>query len=72
VRVILDGDARRMMLDVVDDGAGIAAPLARGRPGHLGIVGMRERAIAIGARFGVDTQAEGGTRVTLRWEAREP
>ena len=50
----------------------MAPELAQGRPGHLGIVGMRERALAVGAHFTLTQRPEGGTRVTLAWgrEAR--
>ncbi len=67
ILVLLEGDADGLVLAVNDDGSGIDVALVHGRPGHLGIVGMRERAIAIGARFGVERQAAGGTRVQLRW-----
>lgn len=70
VRVIVDGDDHRLQLEVIDDGVGIPEPLRQGRPGHLGLVGMRERALAIGATFSVDSPAGGGTRVVLRWEER--
>lgn len=70
VRVVLDGDDARLELDIIDDGQGIPAALRDGRPGHLGIVGMRERAIAIGAHFQVDDVPAGGTRVALRWQQR--
>ncbi len=69
VRVLLDGREGSLCLDIIDDGKGVPAPMSRGLPGHLGIVGMRERAIAIGARFAVDAAAGGGTHVKLRWEA---
>ena len=73
IRVILGEDdgagADGLALDVQDDGRGIPALMQQGRPGHLGIVGMRERAIAIGARFLVGPGPDGGTRVSLRWKA---
>ena len=72
IRVVLGGDEASLSVDVIDDGKGIASPLIHGRPGHLGIVGMRERSIAIGARFAVEREPEGGTRVTMRWEAQQP
>lgn len=67
IRVLLDGDARRLHLDVIDDGSGIPPDMWQGRPGHLGMVGMRERAISIGARFSITTEPGGGTRVCLNW-----
>lgn len=76
IRVILsaqeEGDgAEELVLEVLDDGKGIPAPMQHGRPGHLGIVGMRERAIAIGARFSVGPGPDGGTQVSLRWRANQ-
>ena len=70
VRVLVDGDDHRLQLEVIDDGVGIPEPLRQGRPGHLGLVGMRERALAIGATFSIDSPTGGGTRVLLRWEER--
>ena len=72
IRVLLGGGQYALRLEVIDDGCGIAQPLVRGRPGHLGMVGMRERAIAIGARFAALPEPAGGTRVSLHWEAPAP
>ncbi|MEY4906373.1 MAG: hypothetical protein RL260_91 [Pseudomonadota bacterium] len=74
IRVLLSAPTGHGGLDlrVIDDGRGIPAPMLHGRPGHLGIVGMRERAIAIGARFAVVHASDGGTEVSLRWEGRAP
>ncbi len=36
-------------------------------PGRLGLNIMRERAEGIGAEYRVESQSEGGTRVTLKW-----
>lgn len=69
VRLEIGGDAHRLRLAVIDDGSGIGDGLAQGRPGHLGMVGMRERALAIGARLVVGQGASGGTAVTLAWDA---
>lgn len=68
VRVVLEETARGFTLDVVDDGAGLPPDAERARPGHLGMVGMRERALAIDARFEVGTAPGGGTRARLQWE----
>lgn len=69
IRVRLDGDAHRLALRVTDDGIGIEAKSQDGRPGHLGLIGMRERAHAIGATLLIDGAAGHGTMVELTWEA---
>jgi hypothetical protein len=76
VRVIVAGDRRLLQLEIVDDGHGIGADMRGGRPGHLGLVGMRERALAIGAQFTLSAGgpavdgATPGTRVLLVWQER--
>ena len=67
VVVHIDGTARWLHLAITDDGVGLDASLAAGRPGHLGIVGMRERAHAIGAQLVARRRAEGGTVISLTW-----
>lgn len=68
VRVVLAAPGRGLRLEVVDDGVGLPPDAARSRPGHLGVVGMRERALAIGARFSMHAGEGGGTVVRLEWE----
>src|SRR5690242_1090120 len=62
-------DTRRMLLlEVEDDGRGIALPIdyaALLRRGHLGLAGMRERAERVGGALTFVARPEGGTRVTL-------
>ncbi|WP_439535639.1 PAS domain-containing sensor histidine kinase [Methyloversatilis sp.] len=67
VRVAMAGDARGVQLEVVDDGVGFEPVTDRARPGHLGLIGMRERARAIGAVLELGTAAEGGTRMGVAW-----
>ncbi len=62
------GNADLLQLSVTDDGVGLNPDMAAGRAGHLGIVGMRERALAIGARLNVQSLTGGGTVVSLIWE----
>ncbi len=71
IRVVLNGDAQQLQIDVIDDGQGMPLPMVRGRAGHLGIVGMRERCATIGASFVVAIEPE-GTRVSLHWTAAAP
>ena len=60
VRLARDGAGWR--LEVADDGAGVR-PADLRRPGHFGVVGMRERAGALGGDVRVSALPEGGTRV---------
>lgn len=67
----LEGDEHRLTLAVCDDGVGIAPGARVSRPGHLGLVGMRERAHAIGARLHIGDAPGRGTMVTLTWNAAD-
>lgn len=62
-------DARRvLLLEVEDDGRGIALPIdyaALLRQGHLGLAGMRERAERLGGDLTFAARPAGGTRVAL-------
>jgi len=67
VRLELVGP-RSLKLSVTDDGCGVPACDQQIKPGHLGLVGMKERAQAIGAEFDVARVDDaGGTRVVLRY-----
>jgi two-component system sensor histidine kinase UhpB len=61
----------KTVLKVVDDGAGFAALKAhrngrlRGRPGGLGLSGMRERALLVGGNLNVFSQPGEGTTIEL-------
>jgi signal transduction histidine kinase/ligand-binding sensor domain-containing protein len=67
VHVRLEFGPRRFTLQVHDNGVGIdPAVLASGaRPGHYGLVGMRERAVELGAELTVARHPDGGTNVEL-------
>jgi hypothetical protein len=67
VRVVLSGDARGLQLEVIDDGLAGTGPLQPSPIGHLGLVGMRERALAIGGQFAAEYNAELGNSVMLLW-----
>jgi PAS domain S-box-containing protein len=70
IEVRLHYDENRLCLEVQDDGRGLSKPYHRvefARDGHLGIVGMAERAEAIRGAFEVESRAGEGTciRVTI-------
>ena len=62
VEVALASDADGISVTVVDDGKGFDASMS-GRPGHLGLASMRERAELAGGRFGIESVSDGGTTV---------
>jgi len=60
-----------LSVTVADDGRGMdSVTAARGREGHFGLVGMRERASRIGAQFRIESQPGHGTSVALSIPAR--
>ena len=69
IRLRLEGNGRKLSLRVSDDGIGMAVAARNGQPGHLGLIGMRERALAIGALLRLDGAPGHGTMVELTWEA---
>lgn len=71
IRLQLDGQHDQLTLHIEDDGRGLPAD-DRPPPGHLGLVGMRERALAIGARLQLAPAQPQGLRVTLQWPAQPP
>jgi PAS domain S-box-containing protein len=65
VTVRLFADADDLVLEVEDDGAGFDPAEVRGRRA-FGLMGMRERALALGGRLRVDSLPEAGTHLVLR------
>lgn len=72
VELLLDYGASFFLLEVRDDGCGLGSARAPGpgRLGHYGLVGMRERAAALGATCSISSPAEGGTVVRLQLAAQ--
>jgi NarL family two-component system sensor histidine kinase YdfH len=55
----------QIVLVVEDDGIGFDLELEQARPGHYGLMGMRERARLLGGSLQVDAAPGQGTRVQL-------
>ena len=67
VEVEMRYDEQELRVRVRDNGKGMGASIAqRGREGHFGLGGMRERAKLIGARLTFWTRTGAGTEVELR------
>jgi signal transduction histidine kinase len=60
--VLLEKQEDRLVLIIEDNGSGFDPPSA-GRPGRLGLVGMRERAEMLGGTLVVETKRGAGTSV---------
>jgi PAS domain S-box-containing protein len=72
VRVVLAGDAQGLQLEIIDDGRVGTGPLQPPAIGHIGLVGMRERAVAIGGQFAAEYNAKVGNSVMLLWLEGRP
>jgi len=70
VVVRLSGNASNLHLEVADNGVGIAGEAPEEKTRHLGILGMRERAQAIGASVTVDSGPGRGTSVSFNWSSK--
>lgn len=68
ITVELDGDEAQLELSISDDGRGLQLPAGSAQ---LGLIGMRERALAIGAELRIDGRPGHGTMVALTWEGTD-
>jgi signal transduction histidine kinase len=61
------GYTEDFVLRVSDNGKGIPPQVAdKGKQGHFGLRGMRERAVRIGGKFNLTTSPTSGTEITVR------
>jgi signal transduction histidine kinase len=69
----LDYGPATFVVRIRDDGRGLEEPVASAghRPGHWGLVGMRERAVNIGATLEIHSTPGAGTEITVRLPARK-
>ncbi|HEY4045624.1 MAG TPA: two-component regulator propeller domain-containing protein [Acidobacteriaceae bacterium] len=66
IEVEIEYDARQLRVKVCDDGCGVEqSVLDRGREGHWGLTGMRERADSVGAKLRLLSSSNAGTEVDL-------
>ena len=72
IRLSLALRGEGMVLTLTDDGRGLPKAPPTARPGHLGMVGMLERAQTIGAALRVESPPGGGTVVCLVWPRPTP
>jgi signal transduction histidine kinase len=67
IEVEIHYEVKQLRVRVRDDGRGMDAKIAaeKGRPGHYGLRGMRERAKAIGGNLELWSNVESGTEIEL-------
>lgn len=71
VLTIAYGDDQ-FLVQVVDNGVGMPnSPAVKGKPGHWGLTGMRERALLIAADLTIEPHDGGGTKVTMTLAAKD-
>ncbi len=67
IAVELSGNALSLHVTIADNGVGLPDSVGLG-VGHLGILGMQERAQAVGASVTLGRGQEPGTRVAFHWQ----
>ena len=70
--ITLSQSASGLYVTIDDDGRGIdrsVPPFGSASPRGLGVIGMRERAQALGGTFALEPRVSGGTRVAVRLPA---
>jgi signal transduction histidine kinase len=67
IAVALSGNALALHVTVIDNGVGLPEGVGLG-VGHLGILGMQERAQAVSASVTLGRGHEPGTRVAFHWQ----
>jgi anti-sigma regulatory factor (Ser/Thr protein kinase) len=65
IEVTLTANADELQLSVKDDGSGISRENGGVRPGHYGLIGMKERAAQIGAELSLASEPGRGTTVSV-------
>lgn len=73
IRVVVDASVDGLHGSVIDDGCGIARDIIdKGKVGHWGLTGMRERVVRLGGTLTIDSGAGagGGTTVAFSVPAR--
>ena len=67
VEVRLTGSPTSLLLEVIDNGFGLENGSTK-KTGHLGMLGMQERANSIAATVTVDSDENHGTCITFSWQ----
>ncbi|MGB8170339.1 MAG: sensor histidine kinase, partial [Chthoniobacteraceae bacterium] len=66
IEVAITFRPNEVQLRVTDNGRGFNPKRDGAKPGHFGLIGMRERTKKLGGEFTIERRAEGGTRLSAR------
>jgi signal transduction histidine kinase/ligand-binding sensor domain-containing protein len=72
IEVVLESTADALHLTVKDDGSGFSRENGNVRPGHYGLIGMKERAAQIGAELNLASEPGRGTTVSVLLPTKVP
>jgi signal transduction histidine kinase len=65
IEVVLQTTPDMLQLSVKDDGSGFSRENGNVRPGHYGLIGMKERAAQIGAELNMASEPGRGTTISV-------
>ncbi len=65
IEVVLQSTPEMLQLSVKDDGSGFSRENGNVRPGHYGLIGMKERAAQIGAELNLASEPGRGTTISV-------
>ncbi len=71
IEVVLESTPESLRLSVKDDGSGFSRENGNVRPGHYGLIGMKERAAQIGAELNLASEPGRGTTVSVLLPAKQ-
>lgn len=71
IEVVLESTPESLRLSVKDDGSGFLRENGNVRPGHYGLIGMKERAAQIGAELNLASEPGRGTTVSVLLPAKQ-
>jgi signal transduction histidine kinase len=72
IEVALECNPDMLRLSIKDDGAGFSRENGNVRPGHYGLIGMKERAAQIGAEFNLASEPGRGTTISVQLPTKVP